>query len=238
MKLVLLAHTNVSQSTVYRGMPQFPGRFVQFLGDLAPRSLQLAGSSELLSVVDSHQCQSVALAASVDSPASVADETLQLIRELGEAGVAFVGGFHSPLERLCLDRLVVAEWPAIVCLGRTLSGFRISNAWLKPLNEGKFVLVSACGPSQKRATKDSLQTRSECVLALADSFVIPHASRGGKTEALCRQALKAGKAVWTLNHPDNKCLAELGARLAMKGRITEILQSARKSRAISSHPGD
>ena len=117
MKFELLAHTDVSQSTVYRGMPQFPGRLVEFLGDLAPRSLQLAGSSELLSVVDSHQCRSVALAASVDSPVSVSDETLQLVRGLAEAGVAFVGGFHSPLERLCLDQLVVAEWPAIVCPG-------------------------------------------------------------------------------------------------------------------------
>jgi predicted Rossmann fold nucleotide-binding protein DprA/Smf involved in DNA uptake len=238
MKLVLLAHTDVSQSTVYRGMPQFPGRLVEFLGDLAPRSLQLAGNSELLSLVDSHQCQSVALAASVESPASVADETLQLVRELGEAGVAFVGGFHSPLERWCLDQLVVAEWPAIVCLGRTLSGFRIPNAWLKPLKEGKLVLVSTCGPSQKRATKDSVRVRNDCVLALADNFVIPCASVGGKTEALCREALKAGMAVWTLNHLGSKCLVELGAKLVMKGKAREILQSAHKSRAVSSRPGD
>ena len=128
MKFVLLAHTDVSQSTVYRGMPQFSERLVEFLGDLAPRSLQLAGSSELLCAVDSHRCRSVALAASVDSPASVADETLQLVQGLAEAGVAFVGGFHSPLERLCLDQLAAASWPVIVCLGRTLSGLRISNA--------------------------------------------------------------------------------------------------------------
>ena len=234
MKFELLAHTDVSQSTVYRGMPQFPGRLVEFLGDLAPRSLQLAGSSELLSVVDSHQRRSVALAASVDSPVSVSDETLQLVRGLAEAGVAFVGGFHSPLERLCLDQLVVAEWPAIVCPGRTLSGLRIPNAWLRPLKNGKLVLVSACGPSQKRPTKESVTMRNDCVLALADSLVIPHASAGGKTETLCREALKAGKVVWTLSHSGSKCLLGLGAVLATRSKTVEILESTRKGRVVSS----
>lgn len=236
MKTIPLPQKDVFPA--YRGMPQFPERLVEFLGDRAPRLLQLAGSPELLSVVDSHQRRSVALAASVTSPASVVKETLELVRELAESGVVFVGGFHSPLERLCLDQLAAAGWPAIACFGRTLWDLRIPNGWLERLREGKLVFVSPCGSSQKRATKDSLRTRSECVLALADNFVIPHASSGGKTEALCRQALKAGKAVWTLNHPDSKYLAELGARLAMKGRITEILQSDRKSRAVSSHPGD
>jgi predicted Rossmann fold nucleotide-binding protein DprA/Smf involved in DNA uptake len=238
MKSVLLAHTDVPQGIVYRGMPQFSERLVEFLGDLAPRSLQLAGSSELLCAVDSHRCRSVALAASVDSPASVADETLQLVRGLAEAGVAFVGGFHSPLERLCLDRLAAAAWPVIVCLGRTLSGLRIPSAWLEPLKEGKLVLVSACGPSQKRATKDSVRMRNDCVLALADNFVIPHASAGGKTEALCREALKAGKVVWTLDHPGSKCLVELGAKRAMADKVTEILNSVRRGLAASSQLGD
>jgi hypothetical protein len=100
------------------------------------------------------------------------------------------------------------------------------------------ILVSACGPSQKRATKDSVCMRNGCVLALADSFVIPYTSVGGKTESLCCAALKAGKVVWTVNHSGSRSLVELGAILAMKGKVTDILQSARKSRAVSSHLGD
>jgi hypothetical protein len=238
MRFVRLPHTDVAQNVVYRGMAQFPGRLVEFLGDRAPRSLQLTGSPDLICVVDSHQSMSVALAASVGSPASVTDETLQLVRALAEAGVVFVGGFHSPLERLCLNELAVAGWPAIVCLGRTLSDLRIPNAWLEPLMEGKMSLVSACGPSQKRATKGSVRMRNDCVLALADTFVLPHASVGGKTEALCRAALKAGKVVWTLNHSGSRSLVELGAVWAMKGKVTDILQSARRSRAVSSQFGD
>ena len=79
--------------------------------------------------------------------------------------------------------------------------------------------------------------RNDCVLALADTCVLPHASVGGKTEALCRAALKAGKVVWTLNS-GSRSLVELGAVLAMKGKVTDILQSARRSRAVSSQFGE
>jgi len=238
MKFVVLAHTDVSQSAVYRGMPQFPGRLVEFLGDQAPLSLWTTGSSELVCVVDSGQSRSVALAASVESPALVADATCDLVQELAQAGAVFIGGFHSPVERLCLDQLAAAGCPAIVCLGRTLTGLRIPHGWLRPLREGKLVLFSACGPSHKRATRDSVRVRNDCVVALADSFVIPHATVGGKTEALCREVLKAGKAVWTLNHPGSRNLVALGAKLATAGSVAEILNSGRKSLAASSQPGD
>lgn len=232
MKLVHLAHTDVPKSVVYRGMPQFPGRLVEFLGDRAPRSLWTAGSSELVSVVDAGQCRSVALAASVGSPASVVEATRNLVRHLSEAGAVFVGGFHSPLERLCLDQLITAGRAAIVCLGRTLVDLKIPPVWLRPLREDRLVLVSACGPSQKRATRDSVRMRTDCVVALADSFLIPHATAGSKTEALCREVLKTGKAVWTLNGSDS--LVALGAKLATTGNVAEILSSGRKSRAASS----
>lgn len=238
MKSVLLARTDVSHSMAYRGMPQFPARFVAFLGDRAPASLWTAGSAEIVGRVDSGQYPSVALAASVDSPASVADAAFQLVHGLAKAGAAFVGGFHSPLERLCLDQLIATDYPAVVCLGRTLSGLRIPESWLRPLREGKLVLASACAPPQKRATQDSVRVRNSCVLALADSVFVPHATVGGKTESMCREALKAGKAVWTVNHPANRNLLALGAKLPLEGKEAEILNTAPKGLAASSQLGD
>ncbi len=235
---VRLPHTEVAQNVVYRGMPQFPGRLVECLGDRAPRSLWIAGVPELIHLVDSGHSRSVALAASVESPASVAEETSDLVRELALRGAVFIGGFHSPLERLCLDELVVSARPAILFLGRTLSGLRTTHRWLQPLKDGKLVLVSACGPSHKRATLDSVQMRNDCVLALADCFVIPHASVGGKTETLCREVLKARKTVWTLNQAESRNLIALGAKLATAGKANEILNSGRKSLAASSNPGE
>ena len=80
--------------------------------------------------------------------------------------------------------------------------------------------------------------RNDCVAALADSFLIPHASVGGKTEALCREVLKAGKEVWTLNHPGSRNLVALGAKMATAGRVSEILDSGRKGLAAFSQSGD
>lgn len=223
---------------VYRGTPQFPGRFIAFLGDRAPASLWTAGSTEIVGSVDSGQYPSVALAASISSPASVADATFQLIHGLAKAGAAFVGGFHSPLERLCLDQLIAAGCPAAVCLGRTLAGLRIPESWLRPLREGNLVLASACAPPQKRATRDSVRVRNSCVLALANIVLVPHATVGGKTESICREALKAGKAVWTVNHPANQNLLALGAKLALDVKEAEILNTAPKGLAASSQHGD
>ena len=178
------------------------------------------------------------LAASVDIPAAVLEETEGLVRALADAGALFVGGFHSPLERRCLDKIVAEESPAVICLGRALADLKIPTAWLQPLREGRLVLVSACGPSQRRATRESVRVRNDCVGALADSFVVPHASVGGKTEALCREVLKAGKMVWTLDHPGNRNLVALGAKLATAGKVSEILNSGRKGLAARSQSGD
>jgi hypothetical protein len=83
-----------------------------------------------------------------------------------------------------------------------------------------------------------VQIRNDCILALADRFVIPYAAVGGKTERVCREVLKAGKTVWTLNHAGSRTLIALGAKLATTGKADEILNSGRKSLAASSNPGE
>jgi predicted Rossmann fold nucleotide-binding protein DprA/Smf involved in DNA uptake len=238
MKSILLAGTEVAQCHVYRGSPQFPGRLVQFLGDRAPQSLWITGSPDLVSLVDSGQLHSVALAASVDSPAGIAGPACNLVRELARSGVVFVGGFHSRLERLCLGELLAAGCPAIVCLGQTLAGLRVPPGWRQPLREAKLVLASACGPSQKRATRDSVRARNECVAALADCLLIPYATAGGKTEELCQAVIRAGKPVWTLNHPGSRNLVTLGAKLAAAGNVSEILNTSLNTLDASSELRD
>ena len=178
------------------------------------------------------------LVASVDASAAVLEETDRLVRALADAGALFIGGFHSPLERRCLDQLVAEKSPVVVFLSRALTDLKIPIAWLQLLRETKLVLVSACSPSERRATRESVRMRNECVAALADSFLIPHASVGGKAEALCREVLKAGKEVWTLNHACSRNLVALRAKMATTGRASEILDSGRKGLAAFSQSGD
>jgi hypothetical protein len=150
---------------------------------------------------------------------------------LAEAGAVFVGGFHSRLERLCLDQLTVAG-----CWRSFVSGERSRDSefpWLAAAYAEEAGSGFSPDSSQKRATRDSVRVRNECTLALADTFVIPHATVAGKTEALCRDVLKAGKAVWTLNQPGSRNLLALGAKLATAGKVDEILNSGRKGLASS-----
>jgi predicted Rossmann fold nucleotide-binding protein DprA/Smf involved in DNA uptake len=174
----------------------------------------------------------------VDASAAVLEETCHLVRALAAAGALFVGGFHSPLERSCLGQIVAEKAPAAVFLSRTLIDLKIPIAWLQLLRETKLVLVSACSPSERRATRESVRMRNECVAAMADSFFVPHASVGGKAEALCREVLKTGKEVWTFNHAGSRNLLTLGAKMATTSRVSEILESARKDRAAFSQSGD
>ncbi|MCI0417659.1 MAG: DNA-processing protein DprA [Acidobacteria bacterium] len=238
MKPVSLDRLAVARSIVYRGMPQYPARLSESLGDQAPASLWTAGSAELLSAVDAGQRASVALAVSVASPASIAEAARSLVLELSEAGAVFVGGFHSPLERLCLKLLVAASRPVIICLARTLTGMRIPHDWQQPLLDGNLLLVSASGQSQKRPTQESVRVRNACVAALAGNLLVPHAASGSKTEALCRNVLGAGKPVWTVDDPASGNLVAFGAKRAMLGMAREILSSVQKSLGASAPASD
>jgi hypothetical protein len=80
--------------------------------------------------------------------------------------------------------------------------------------------------------------RNECVTAMADSFFVPHASVGGKAEALCREVIKTGKEVWTLNHAGSRNLLTLGAKMATTATVSEILDSGRKGLAAFSQSRD
>jgi len=236
MKQVLLSNADVPQCTAYRGMPHYPGRLVERLGDRAPMGLSMAGSSELVGSLDSGHLPSVALAVSVNSPASVVEITLALVRELTKAGAVFVGGFHSPVERRCLDSIMVAGGRSVVCIARTLTVLRIPRIWQLPLKEDKLVLISVCAPAQKRPTRESVRLRNQCVLAFTDSLLIPHATPGGKAENLCREAIEARKPVWIVDCPTSRNLLALGARPIMLGMATQILDPARRLVATS-NPG-
>lgn len=238
MKAVPLAQANVIQNVCYRGMPQFPERLIEFLGDRAPPRLWTAGNAGLLGTLDSARTRIVALAASVESPAPAAEAAWSLVEPLAQTGAVFVGGFHSPLERLCLDRLASGGHQAIVFLGRTLEGYRLPLAWLRPLGEGRFGLLSACAKSQRRATQESVRVRNDCVAALASCFFIPYAGPASKTEALCRTVLSLGKTVWTLDLPFSRNLVDLGAEVVNALTMPAFRSAEHHGRAAAGWTGD
>ena len=149
---------------------------------------------------------------SVQCPGSVVIKAFDTIRELRDAGIVIGGGFHSPMERECLDFLLRGNQPVIVCSAKGLGQPRLPAVWRKAIDAGRLVLVSPFADTVRRTTKAQAQTRNEFVAAIATAVLIPHASPGGKAEAIAREVLKTDKPLFTFDVPENQSLLDLGAR--------------------------
>ena len=148
---------------------------------------------------------------SVRCPGDVILKTYDLARALRIAEVTLIGGFQSPMEKEFLDLVLRGPSPVVVCPARGVGAMRIPKGWKKPLADGRLLLLSFFEDTIRRPTALIAAQRNAYVAALADRLLIAHAERGGKTEALCRDALAQGKPVFTLDSPDNAHLMELGA---------------------------
>ena len=122
-----------------------------------------------------------------------------------------IGGFQSPMEKEFLDLLLRGAAGAVVCPARGLGVMRLPRAWRGPLDEGRLLVLSFFDDAVRRPTAASAARRNACVAALADRLLVPHAAPGGKTERLCRDAVAAGKRVFTLESSDNAHLIARGA---------------------------
>ena len=147
---------------------------------------------------------------SVRAPGDAILKTYDLARMLRDTNVAIVGGFQSPMEKECLDLLLRGSASVVVCPARGLGRMRIPKNWKEPLAEECLLILSFFDDGIRRPTADLAVKRNAYIAALADRILIAHAEKGGKTEALCKDALAAGKPVFALDSPDNAHLVELG----------------------------
>lgn len=75
------------------------------------------------------QRKSLGLICSVQCPGSVVIKTFDAIRELRDAGIPVAGGFHSPMEKECLEFLLRGQQPVIVVLAKGLGRPRLPEPW-------------------------------------------------------------------------------------------------------------
>lgn len=154
----------------------------------------------------------LALFCSIRCPGEVIPSAYDLVSALRDAGVAIVGGFHSPVEHECLRLLLRGTQPLVISPARSLAGMVVPPDWRAPLVAGRLALVAPFGATAHRTTGDAAIRRNAFVARLASRLLVLHASPGGHTEALCRTALAAGKPVYTLASEHNAHLLTLGAR--------------------------
>jgi hypothetical protein len=100
-----------------------------------------------------------------------------------------IGGFHSPIEKECLEILLRGKQPIIISLARGIEGMRAPRGWNHLLAENRLLVLSAFARSQRRATRELASVRNRIVAAVADKVVFAHVTPNGQLDRLRQQVV-------------------------------------------------
>jgi predicted Rossmann fold nucleotide-binding protein DprA/Smf involved in DNA uptake len=184
--------------------PEYPRALEIVLGDASPATVTALGDLALL------DNRLLAIFCSSRCPGSLIVQASDLAHALADAGTAVIGGFHTPVERACLDVLLAGAGPLVVCPARGM--YQAIPAELrKPLADGRLLLLSPFDETERRVTAELAAYRNRFVAALAERVLFVHAAPGSRTEALAREVIGWSKPVYTLGRAANSNVSALGA---------------------------
>jgi len=106
-----------------------------------------------------------------------------------EAGNCIISGFHSQLEKDVLHYLLKGNQPIIIALARGLKQ-RIEPELVKPLDQGRILIVSPFNKTVKRVNEQTAEIRNKMMIELADNITVGYASEGGKLESILKATEK------------------------------------------------
>lgn len=156
----------------------WPVHLSQRLGAAAPPSIDARGPVNLLST------SKTALFCSAHSPGDAILRAHDAARRMRDEGVTVISGFHSPIEKECLQILLRGKQPIIVCPARDMHAMRIPIEYRPAFDAARVLFLSPFAGLVRRVTKESAAQRNEFVAALADNAFIPHVSLNGETERI------------------------------------------------------
>ena len=182
----------------------YPEALSQYLGHHTPKTLTAIGNPDIL------QSKTLAVFSSAKCPGNIILKTYDLLRQLRKRGLTVISGFHSAIERECLNILLKGRQSVIICPARSIEGMRIKPEYRKPLEDGRLLILSPFSGKEKRISSDKAVRRNYYVAALATAIFIPYAAPGSKTKTFCQELLKWGKQVYTIDDAKNTHLMEEG----------------------------
>jgi len=191
---------------IERADARYPSVLRKYLGDKVPDRIFALGDLDIL------RQKTLALFCSVKCPGNLILQTYDLVRELRDAGIVAISGFHSPMEKECLSLLLRGKQPIIWSPAKRLTVNRLPKEYAEPISEGRLLMLSPFGEKVKRARQDIARFRNEFAAALADQVFVVYAAPEGKTESFCKKVLGWGKPLLTFNSPSNAALLASGAR--------------------------
>ena len=158
---------------------------------------------------------------SVKCPGDLILRTYDLARALRDAGVPVISGFHSPIEKDCLDLLLRGGQPVVLCPARSIENIRLGKDLKTGVEKGRVLVLSPFDRKIKRSTAESSQLRNQLVGALSAAVFVAYADPGGKTEEFCKEILHSGKPLYTFESQYNKAIVEIGAKLVDTATLTQ-----------------
>jgi predicted Rossmann fold nucleotide-binding protein DprA/Smf involved in DNA uptake len=185
---------------------RYPASLVKHLGDKAPLSIATIGNTDIL------DSRSLAIFSSAKCPGSIILKTYDLMKKLRESEVAVISGFHSPMERECLNIPSKGKQPIIVCPDRSIEGMRIKPQLRQLLDDGRLLILSPFDEKDSRMSSARAWERNRFVAALASEIFIAYAAQGSRTEKLCTNLISKGRPLYTMADERNENLLRLGAR--------------------------
>ncbi len=122
-------------------------------------------------------------------PASVVLKCYDWAIEQRENGNCVISGFHSQLEKDVFHYLLKGNQPIIIALARGLKE-KIEPELIKPLEEGRILIISPFDKTVKRVTEQTAEIRIKMMIELADNITVGYVSEGGKLETLLKTTKK------------------------------------------------
>lgn len=166
----------------------------------------------------------IGMLCSIKCPGSVILRIYDLMRDLRIEGITVVSGFHSPMEKECLDILLRGKCGVVICYARSLPT-RVPAEFRKPIDQGRLLLLSTFGEAQSHVTRANSAARNRQVADLADALFIPYASPGGMVEEICREAIGSGKPIMTFDGDPGAPLQAIGAKAIPLSGVAVLLGS-------------
>ena len=191
---------------IQQGESNYPSPVIKYLSGNAPKDITAIGNLDIL-----HN-KTLAVFSSAKCPGAIILKTYDLMKKLREADITVISGFHSAMERECLNILLKGKQPMIICPARSIEGMRIRAEYKKPLKEERLLFLSPFPEEEKRISSERALRRNYFVAALATSIFIPYAAPKSSTEMFCQEILKWGKQVYTIDDEKNKNLVAAGVK--------------------------
>lgn len=178
---------------ISQGDQTYPWRLILRLGANAPKSIAVAGSPTPLAA------PMTAFLCSKETPGATILKAFDQAAAWRDGGRCVISGFHSPLERQCLDILLRGKQPIVLALARGIGALRLSAPQRKALENGRLTIVSPFPSTEKRATADLARQRNRFVATLADDVVFAFISPGGSLAHLAKEIIGWGGAYTELH---------------------------------------